>query len=167
VLVYFYSFSIISIKHCDDIIVMGHGLILERGTHEELLARPCGVYRGMWDVQSGTAGGDPYWPPRTRPSETGPTSELASTSVATTATGTDETVAASAAGGRLDVDAYSVGTGARTQIDIGTAGLLTRGLVDGMGRASSGRALKDVVGRGMEVSISDDDQQDAPDRKSS
>jgi hypothetical protein len=148
---------------------MGHGLILERGTHEELLARPRGVYRGMWDVQSGTVDGDPYWPPRARPSETGPTSELTSTSVATTATGTDEAeaVAALAAGGALDVDAYSVGTGARTQIDVGTAGLLTRGLVDGMGRASSGWASKSVVRRGMEASTSDDDQQDAPDRKSS
>jgi len=188
--------------------------VLERGTHEELLARPRGVYRSMWAVQSGVAAGagagvgaadvgglgcggvagmsgkDPFLSPLERPSEIASASDLASTHVATavvtdttmcnscskslstatatataTAMATDEAVAAADA--RLDVDAYSVGTGARTQIDVGTAGLLTRGLVAGMGGASSGRALKSIVRRGIEVRIIDDDQEGSPDPESS
>ena len=49
-----------AITHCDDIIVLSHGHIAERGTHESLLALN-GVYAAMWQYQSTTANavGDP------------------------------------------------------------------------------------------------------------
>ena len=37
--------------HADQILVMDHGRIVERGTHPELLAAG-GMYAAMWDIQS-------------------------------------------------------------------------------------------------------------------
>lgn len=39
-----------SVKHADEILVLDEGRIVERGTHEELLARG-GVYRAIYDIQ--------------------------------------------------------------------------------------------------------------------
>lgn len=40
-----------SIVHSDKIIVLQHGNIVEIGKHHELLMKPDGVYRRMWDIQ--------------------------------------------------------------------------------------------------------------------
>ncbi|CAH0475623.1 unnamed protein product [Peronospora belbahrii] len=40
-----------TIRDAHQIIVMQHGTIVERGTHEELLAQPGSIYAGMWDAQ--------------------------------------------------------------------------------------------------------------------
>jgi ABC-type transport system involved in Fe-S cluster assembly fused permease/ATPase subunit len=40
-----------TVKHADQIIVMGEGEILERGTHTELLSREEGVYSQLWERQ--------------------------------------------------------------------------------------------------------------------
>lgn len=40
-----------TIRHAHQIIVMQHGVIAERGTHDELLAKPNSIYAGMWDAQ--------------------------------------------------------------------------------------------------------------------
>jgi len=39
-----------TIQHADEIIVMGQGVILERGTHNELLESG-GTYRKLYDMQ--------------------------------------------------------------------------------------------------------------------
>lgn len=39
-----------SVKHADEILVLDKGRVVERGTHEELLARG-GVYRSIYDIQ--------------------------------------------------------------------------------------------------------------------
>ena len=44
-----------TIRHADCIYVMNYGRLIERGTHEELLARN-GVYAGLWQVQTGSRG---------------------------------------------------------------------------------------------------------------
>ena len=41
-----------SITHCDAIIVMDKGRVVEKGTHHELLQRPSGLYRRMWEAQN-------------------------------------------------------------------------------------------------------------------
>ena len=41
-----------TIRHSDCIYVMNYGQLIERGTHEELLAKN-GVYAGLWQVQTG------------------------------------------------------------------------------------------------------------------
>ena len=40
-----------TVVHADQILVMDHGRIVERGTHAELLARR-GSYAAMWEIQS-------------------------------------------------------------------------------------------------------------------
>ena len=40
-----------TVVHADQILVMDHGRIIERGTHAELLAHR-GAYAAMWDIQS-------------------------------------------------------------------------------------------------------------------
>ncbi len=44
-----------TIRHADHIYVMNQGRIAESGTHEQLTAIPGGIYRGLWDVQTGEA----------------------------------------------------------------------------------------------------------------
>lgn len=41
-----------TVRHCDEIVVVVDGVIVERGTHEALVAAG-GVYSGLWQVQSG------------------------------------------------------------------------------------------------------------------
>lgn len=41
-----------SIIHCDRILVLQRGRVVEQGTHPELLRIPSGVYRNMWNVQN-------------------------------------------------------------------------------------------------------------------
>ena len=44
-----------TIRHADLIYVLDAGRVAESGTHEELLAIQGGIYRGLWDVQTGEA----------------------------------------------------------------------------------------------------------------
>ena len=39
-------------KHCDQILVVARGRVLERGTHEELLQRRA-AYHKLWTTQTG------------------------------------------------------------------------------------------------------------------
>ncbi len=41
-----------TVRQCDRILVFDHGEIVEQGSHDELMARPHGVYRGLFDMQS-------------------------------------------------------------------------------------------------------------------
>ncbi len=41
-----------TVRHCDEIVVVVDGVIVERGTHDDLVAAS-GVYAGLWQVQSG------------------------------------------------------------------------------------------------------------------
>lgn len=41
-----------TVRHCDEIVVVVDGIIVERGRHEDLVAAG-GVYAGLWQVQSG------------------------------------------------------------------------------------------------------------------
>lgn len=50
-----------TISHADVIIVLREGEIVERGSHDELLARPDGLYAAMWKEQS-TSYSDPDKP---------------------------------------------------------------------------------------------------------
>ncbi|KAG7379740.1 hypothetical protein PHYPSEUDO_008234 [Phytophthora pseudosyringae] len=40
-----------TIRNAHQIIVMQHGAIAERGTHDDLLTKPDSIYAGMWDAQ--------------------------------------------------------------------------------------------------------------------
>ena len=41
-----------TVRHCDEIVVIVDGVIVERGTHDALVLAS-GVYAGLWQVQSG------------------------------------------------------------------------------------------------------------------
>jgi subfamily B ATP-binding cassette protein MsbA len=40
-----------TVRAADQLVVLDHGVLVERGTHEELLARPDGRYRALYEVQ--------------------------------------------------------------------------------------------------------------------
>lgn len=40
-----------SLKHADEILVLNQGQVIERGTHEQLIARKSGTYRRIYDIQ--------------------------------------------------------------------------------------------------------------------
>jgi ATP-binding cassette subfamily C protein CydC len=42
---------LVGLEHIDEILVMDHGMIVERGRHGDLLARE-GLYRRLWDLQN-------------------------------------------------------------------------------------------------------------------
>ncbi|WP_324673034.1 ABC transporter ATP-binding protein [Hymenobacter sp. GOD-10R] len=44
-----------TVQHADEIVVLQHGCIVERGTHEELLRRPGGLYQRLNQLQSNAA----------------------------------------------------------------------------------------------------------------
>jgi subfamily B ATP-binding cassette protein HlyB/CyaB len=44
-----------TVRHCNRIIGMKDGRIVEEGTHEQLLARPNGLYAHLWELQTGSA----------------------------------------------------------------------------------------------------------------
>lgn len=48
----FVSHRLSSCRFCDKIIVLDNGKIVEEGTHKELLEKPDGFYKHMWDKQS-------------------------------------------------------------------------------------------------------------------
>ena len=41
-----------TVRDCDKIIVLKHGIIVEEGPHDELLKKPDGYYRRLWEKQS-------------------------------------------------------------------------------------------------------------------
>lgn len=41
-----------TVRQCDRILVFDRGDVVEQGTHDELMARPDGIYRGLFDMQS-------------------------------------------------------------------------------------------------------------------
>jgi len=41
-----------TVRNCDKIIALKHGVIQEQGTHEELLALPDGYYKQLWEKQA-------------------------------------------------------------------------------------------------------------------
>lgn len=41
-----------TVKDCDKIIVLKHGVIVETGSHDELLSAPDGYYARLWNKQS-------------------------------------------------------------------------------------------------------------------
>lgn len=41
-----------TVRNCDCIIALKHGRIVEQGTHEELLRRPNGYYKELWEKQA-------------------------------------------------------------------------------------------------------------------
>jgi subfamily B ATP-binding cassette protein HlyB/CyaB len=43
-----------TVRHCNRIIGMTDGRIVEEGTHDSLLSRPNGLYAHLWELQSGT-----------------------------------------------------------------------------------------------------------------
>jgi subfamily B ATP-binding cassette protein MsbA len=43
-----------TVRHADEIIVLAKGTVAERGTHPELIKKPKGLYRKLFDLQSAT-----------------------------------------------------------------------------------------------------------------
>ena len=41
-----------SVAHCDKILVLQKGRVVEQGTHRELMHLVDGVYRNMWNIQN-------------------------------------------------------------------------------------------------------------------
>ena len=41
-----------TIRNCDVIIALKHGVIVEQGSHDELLEIPDGYYKGLWQRQA-------------------------------------------------------------------------------------------------------------------
>ena len=41
-----------TIRNCDKIIALKHGVIMEEGSHDELLQKPDGYYKDLWDRQA-------------------------------------------------------------------------------------------------------------------
>lgn len=41
-----------SVAHCDKILVLQKGRVVEQGTHHELMHIVDGVYRNMWNIQN-------------------------------------------------------------------------------------------------------------------
>ena len=41
-----------TIRNCDKIIALKHGVIMEQGTHDELLQKEGGYYKSLWDKQA-------------------------------------------------------------------------------------------------------------------
>lgn len=41
-----------TVRNCDIIIALKHGVIQEQGSHEELLQRPNGYYKQLWEKQA-------------------------------------------------------------------------------------------------------------------
>lgn len=41
-----------TVRQCDRILVLDRGRVVEQGTHDELMAQPDGIYRGLFDMQS-------------------------------------------------------------------------------------------------------------------
>ena len=41
-----------TIRNCDKIIALKHGVIMEQGTHDELLQIENGYYKGLWQKQA-------------------------------------------------------------------------------------------------------------------
>ncbi len=46
-----------TLKHADQILVMHHGKIIQKGTHEQLIGQP-GFYRKVYEIQTGYEGGN-------------------------------------------------------------------------------------------------------------
>ena len=46
-----------AVRDCDRIVGMQRGEIVEVGTHDQLLARPGGLYARLWALQSEPGGG--------------------------------------------------------------------------------------------------------------
>lgn len=54
--VFIASHRLSALRHCDTVLVMDHGRLVDRGPHRELIERP-GLYRDAWRIQSQRGGG--------------------------------------------------------------------------------------------------------------
>jgi len=50
-----------TVQSADQIVVLHQGRIVETGTHEELLLKPEGLYRKLYEVRSPISFGKPVW----------------------------------------------------------------------------------------------------------